>query len=1030
MSETNFSSNSKTVQPCLTKDSFGRMGGGAAIVLLVSLMSALFSTTANGQECTALSCGDLKLEIVRQDTNVSTSCPSSSPPCTDKFRQLSYKVYLRSHKSIANPNFPYDPFNLDYKMLDVAVKLKRNSTPQYSHIDSVSTQSCFEGGAGASWYNYADTLGDKVIFSPTDSMVSISFANLAAGSSDCGSTGPGNTSNVIRFAESSPPSTAQCGPSPTDRCLFVELFTVVVNAYPGETLQFEFDAHNKYEPKSPVSVCAPIPVVNTNTGRNGTFPLQVGLPRLFNGTQNDSILAELLPAVTDGFGGRFFPVRIKNTSTTLNLTVTRLEFLLKASLFQMTEPFSYSGATPREYSGGVDPMNGHNIKYMHYLISPSGLSLAPGGMDTLSIIKIGPPELSNLGWFAGLSFQSAGTKSRIRTTNACTTLQTSGATPSVDIDGDSTCSDSSVRFKIEGSSAGCDELLVKVGLRSSTPPAALRIKKLEFELDFSWASPGISISGVNYDTTWPSGSINCATRGCFGTSPSKTCFDTIGKTFKYCYETPDNGAPLFRLDDFAWMEIKFNMAQNGCIDNVKVKKLKVTYLNSNNPCIPGIDPVAGFPICGPKVSGTVLTEMGKGVEGVKMKLNGAAQDSIAGMAACPNVSCTLSCALASTLTDSVGGYGFCSVCTTCNRLKLIPEKDDNPLNGVTTYDLVLISKHILGIETLNSPYKMIAADANKSGSITTFDIVEIRKLILGLNTKFPNNTSWRFVDSSFVFPNPSNPFQTAFPEGINCIAPPATRIDFIGVKVGDVNNTAVGNRPSQRPNTHLSWPNMRTAPGGVLTVPVTYSGSAPMEAVQLGLRFDPAKLQLIGPSRGDIESYLPDNFNLLKAGEGEIRTLWIPMTELPEKIQPGTVLFYLNFKVLGELPGGGLPLWLDDQLLACAAWAPDGTEWIVGHTPSSIKRDEHADASPSLRASLRPNPTLGDVTLEVQSLKAEKCRIALYDAFGRRIFLRELMLQEGHQDIPLPEATQLPTGVYIWKVYTQSLQAQGHLIKQ
>jgi hypothetical protein len=39
-------------------------------------------------------------------------------------------------------------------------------------------------------------------------------------------------------------------------------------------------------------------------------------------------------------------------------------------------------------------------------------------------------------------------------------------------------------------------------------------------------------------------------------------------------------------------------------------------------------------------------------------------------------------------------------------------------------DLVLISKHILGLEPLNSPYKMIAADANKSNSITTFDIVE------------------------------------------------------------------------------------------------------------------------------------------------------------------------------------------------------------------------------------------------------------------------------------------------------------------
>ncbi|MBK7937144.1 MAG: hypothetical protein IPJ82_08605 [Lewinellaceae bacterium] len=95
---------------------------------------------------------------------------------------------------------------------------------------------------------------------------------------------------------------------------------------------------------------------------------------------------------------------------------------------------------------------------------------------------------------------------------------------------------------------------------------------------------------------------------------------------------------------------------------------------------------------------------------------------------------------------------------------MTPTKDDNPLNGVSTYDLVLISKHILGLEPLNSPYKMIAADANKSNSITTFDIVEIRKLILGIYNELPNNTSWRFVDKDYVFPQPTNPFATTFPE--------------------------------------------------------------------------------------------------------------------------------------------------------------------------------------------------------------------------------------------------------------------------
>ncbi|MDO8970595.1 MAG: hypothetical protein Q7U74_07905, partial [Saprospiraceae bacterium] len=147
-----------------------------------------------------------------------------------------------------------------------------------------------------------------------------------------------------------------------------------------------------------------------------------------------------------------------------------------------------------------------------------------------------------------------------------------------------------------------------------------------------------------------------------------------------------------------------------------------------------------------------------------------------------------------TLTDPQGLYNFSSV-PMASTFTIAPEKDDNPLNGVTTFDLVLISKHILGQEPLNSPYKMIAADANKSGSITTFDIVELRKLILGIYNELPNNTSWRFVDKSFSFPNANNPFQTQFPETIVEIAAITNQLgeDFVGVKVGDVNGTVVAN---------------------------------------------------------------------------------------------------------------------------------------------------------------------------------------------------------------------------------------------
>ena len=55
------------------------------------------------------------------------------------------------------------------------------------------------------------------------------------------------------------------------------------------------------------------------------------------------------------------------------------------------------------------------------------------------------------------------------------------------------------------------------------------------------------------------------------------------------------------------------------------------------------------------------------------------------------------------MTDDQGAYLFPSVLPPASNYTLTPTKDDNPLNGVSTYDLVLITRHILGLEPLWRP---------------------------------------------------------------------------------------------------------------------------------------------------------------------------------------------------------------------------------------------------------------------------------------------------------------------------------------
>lgn len=176
------------------------------------------------------------------------------------------------------------------------------------------------------------------------------------------------------------------------------------------------------------------------------------------------------------------------------------------------------------------------------------------------------------------------------------------------------------------------------------------------------------------------------------------------------------------------------------------------------------------------ISGRALTESGVGIENVSVTLTGPGFAPI------------------TTFTDNMGQYVFNGVPP--NALyKIRASLDINPLNGVTTFDLVLASKHILGIEPLNSPFKIIAADVNSNGQVSVSDIVETRMLILGILTEFTRSPSWKFVPSDYVFPDPANPWSQEIPWGCRCVNAQCNSAgqDFIGIKIADVNNTAVAN---------------------------------------------------------------------------------------------------------------------------------------------------------------------------------------------------------------------------------------------
>jgi len=117
---------------------------------------------------------------------------------------------------------------------------------------------------------------------------------------------------------------------------------------------------------------------------------------------------------------------------------------------------------------------------------------------------------------------------------------------------------------------------------------------------------------------------------------------------------------------------------------------------------------------------------------------------------------------------------------------IAPEMGGEALDGVSTLDLVKIQRHILGLEDLDSPFKIIAGDINNSGSVTGIDIVELRKLILGIYSDFPSNDIWNFVKEEQVFPDPTHPFPYDHQIAYYNVEEDAMYGNFIAVKTGDV----------------------------------------------------------------------------------------------------------------------------------------------------------------------------------------------------------------------------------------------------
>lgn len=369
------------------------------------------------------------------------------------------------------------------------------------------------------------------------------------------------------------------------------------------------------------------------------------------------------------------------------------------------------------------------------------------------------------------------------------------------------------------------------------------------------------------------------------------------------------------------------------------------------------------------VSGGINTLKGEGLAGVTVNFSGAKDTTI--------------------ITDANGSFQTGSLLAD-ESYTVALEKNNDAANGVTTLDIIFITKHILGIDTFTTSQEHIAADVNKSGGVTTFDIVTMRRLILGAISEFPNTTSWVFEPAEIQ---------------ISSLADLGT-LSFTAIKIGDLNNSAKPNgilSATDRERSDLLTLLIEDRPinaGEHVSVELNSSELSKIQAFQFTLGFNPNALQLIDLGIGELSNYDLTNFNLINKEKGLISTSWDTRKE-----QNGTSLFNLNFiaQQSGQLSDF---IQVNSHLTSATAYNWESEALDINLT---FTKEEHSTRPEAI---LFPNPSAAStVFIEISTEVAKKINLRLLDISGRVLRATDYSLKKGTQLISI-NTIDFPAGVY------------------
>ena len=323
-----------------------------------------------------------------------------------------------------------------------------------------------------------------------------------------------------------------------------------------------------------------------------------------------------------------------------------------------------------------------------------------------------------------------------------------------------------------------------------------------------------------------------------------------------------------------------------------------------------------------------------------------------------------------------------------------PVNNNDPLNGVSTLDLIYIQKHILGSQTFEGFTDLIAADINKDDKVTAMDLIELRKLILGVYETFPDNKSWRFLEAGKRYASISDlddqMIITALDETINLEA----------VKIGDVNQSHLLNvNKSELDSRSIASYRLITTEhrndDNKLVVTFIASEDIHISGFQAAFNVGNYNEVKLVSNRLDIAEH---NYHLKK---DELRIAWSSQSQL---IKRDDVLFEL---VIGEERGAAY-IDIVSEFPNEIYHAPD----LISQSLIIQKQNDFIDADHTVELSIHPNPFHDVAKVQIVSKEKIATNYELLDVSGKVINSESILLEQGINEIDLNRTAFPGSGIY------------------